>query len=52
MNKAPSQNAFGNPIKPNLSLVIVGQLNYDAYPAGTDVPQFTLYSTTGLSWQF
>lgn len=40
------------PIRPNLSLVIVGQLNYDAYPAGTDVPQFTLYSTTGLSWKF
>jgi hypothetical protein len=40
------------PIRPDLSLVIIGQLNYDAYPAGTDVPQFTLFSTTGLSWKF
>lgn len=50
--RAMINSRLSAPLRPDLSLVVIGQLNYDAYPAGTDVPQFTLYSTTGLSWKF
>lgn len=43
---------FSTPISPELNLVIRGSLRYDAYPSGTDVPQFTFGTTTGLSYKF
>jgi hypothetical protein len=43
---------FSTPISPKLNLTISGNLNYDAYPAGTDVPNFTYGINSGLSWRF
>ena len=43
---------FSTPISPKLNLTISGNLNYDAYPAGTDVPNFTYGVNSGISWRF
>jgi len=43
---------ISTPISPQLNLVISGNLRYDAFPSGTDVPQFTFGSSTGLSYRF
>ncbi len=43
---------FSTPLSPDLNLVIRGSLRYDSYPSGTDVPQFTFGTTTGLSYRF
>ena len=43
---------FSTPISPRLNLTVSGNLNYDAYPAGTDVPNFTYGVNSGISWRF
>ncbi len=43
---------FSTPISPMLNLTVSGNLNYDAYPAGTDVPNFTYGVNSGISWRF
>lgn len=43
---------FSTPISPKWNLTVSGNLNYDAYPAGTDVPNFTYGVNSGVSLRF
>jgi hypothetical protein len=43
---------FSTPISPKLNLVVSSNINYDAYPGGSDLPNFTYGVTSGLGWRF
>ncbi|CAI8388434.1 MAG: Uncharacterised protein [Owenweeksia sp. TMED14] len=43
---------FSTPISPELNLVVSANVNYDAYPGGSDSPNFTYGVNSGLGWRF
>lgn len=43
---------FSSPLSPKLNLVVSSNINYDAYPGGSDLPNFTYGFTSGLGWRF